>query len=82
MPRTEDHCFCLAIVNSQQLHVFVMDSKVPPHSVNTSNKGSYLFPYFPGLGNLLAVNRQNIARGVQIMQLQVTQFPPDSLGVL
>jgi hypothetical protein len=53
-----------------------MDSKVPPHSVNTSNKGSYLFPYFPGLGNLLAVNRQNIARGVQIMQLQVTQFAP------
>jgi hypothetical protein len=44
----------VANVNSQQKYVFAMNNKASPPSTNTSNKCSYLFPYFPSLEGRLA----------------------------
>jgi hypothetical protein len=43
-----------ANVNSPAVYVFSMNDKACPHSINTSDKCSYLFPYFPSLESRLA----------------------------
>jgi len=45
----EDSLLLLTVanVNSQQLYIFAKNNKAFPHSINTSNKCSYLFPLLP-----------------------------------
>jgi hypothetical protein len=62
----------VANVNSQQLHIFAINKKAFPHSVNTSNKCSYLFPLFPQFTESLSWRTDSRYVVQAIIQLQLT----------